>query len=39
MIRIRISHRRGGDQPAGLPEQHTLEEIENQLNGLGITRR
>ncbi len=39
MIRIRISHRRGVDQPAGLPEQHTLEEIENQLHGLGITRR
>lgn len=39
MIRIRISHCRGVDQPAGLPEQHTLEEIENQLHGLGITRR
>ena len=39
MIRIRISHRPGVDQPAGLPEQHTLEEIENQLHGLGITRR
>ncbi len=39
MIRIRISHRRGIDQPAGLAEQHALEEIENQLHGLGITRR
>ena len=39
MIRIRISHRRGVDQPAELPEQHTLEEIENQLHGLGIKRR
>lgn len=39
MIRIRISHWRGLDQPAALPEQHALEEIENQLHGLGITRR
>ncbi len=39
MIRIRISHRRGVDQPAGPPEQHTLEEIENQLRGLGVARR
>jgi hypothetical protein len=38
-IRIRISHWRGVDQPAGLPEQHAFEEIENELHGLGITRR
>lgn len=38
-FRIRISHRRGLDQPAGLAEQHVLEELENQLNGLGIARR
>jgi hypothetical protein len=37
-IRIRISHR-GIDQPVGLPEQHALEELERQLQGLGIRRR
>ena len=39
MIRIRISHRRGLDQPAGLAEEHALEELENQLQGMGVTRR
>ena len=39
MIRIRISHRRGLDQPAGPPEEHALEEVENQLQGVGVTRR
>jgi hypothetical protein len=39
MLRIRISHRRGLDQPAGPPEQQALEEVENQLHGLGIARR
>ncbi len=39
MLRIRISHWRGLDKPSGLPEQHALEEIENQLHGLGIMRR
>ena len=38
-LRIRISHRRGIDQPVGLPEQHALEEVEKQLQGLGIRRR
>ena len=38
VIRIRIS-RRGIPQPAGLPEQHALEELERQLQGLGIRRR
>jgi hypothetical protein len=38
-FRIRISHCRGLDQPAGPKEQHVLEEIENELHGLGITRR
>jgi hypothetical protein len=38
IIRIRISHR-GGDQPVGLPEQHALEEVEKQLQDLGIARR
>jgi len=39
VIRIRISHRRGIDQPVGLPEQHALEELESQLQGVGLGRR
>ena len=39
MIRIRISHRRGLDQPSGPAEEHALEELENQLQGIGVTRR
>jgi hypothetical protein len=39
MFLIRISHCRGLDQPAGLPEQHALEEVENQLHELGVARR
>ncbi len=39
MFRIRISHFRGLDQPAGLPEQRALEEIEKQLKSLGVARR
>ena len=39
MFRIRISHRRGLDQPAGEPEEHALAEVENQLSGRGIRRR
>jgi len=39
MFRIRISHRRGLDQPAGLPEQQALEEVEKQLHELGVARR
>ena len=39
VIRIRISHHRGIDQPAGLPEQHALEELERQLQDLGLRRR
>jgi hypothetical protein len=38
VIRIRISHR-GIDQPLGLPEQHALEELERQLQVLGLRRR
>lgn len=38
MIRIRISHY-GVDQHAGLPEQQALEEVEKQIQGLGIRRR
>ena len=36
MIRIRISHRRGLDQPAGTPEQCALEELERELKSLGL---
>jgi hypothetical protein len=39
MFRIRISHSRGLDQPADLPEQHALEEVEKQLHELGVARR
>ena len=39
VIRIRISHHRGIDQPAGLPEEHALKELERQLQDLGLRRR
>jgi len=39
VVRIRISHRGDVDQPAGLPEQHALEEVEKQLLALGVARR
>ena len=39
MLRIRISHYRGLDQPAGVPEQHALQEVETELRALGVTRR
>ena len=39
VIRSRISDRRGIDQPVGLSEQHALEEVEKQLQDLGIRRR
>ena len=38
-LRIRISHYGGVDQHAGLPEQHALEEVEKQLQSVGIARR
>jgi hypothetical protein len=38
-IRIRVSHWRGLDQPAGEPEYRALEEIEKQLRALGVARR
>ena len=38
VIRIQISHR-GIDQPVGPAEQHALEELERQLQGLGVRRR
>lgn len=38
MLRIRISHSRGLDQPAGPPEQQALEELEKQLHNVGLAR-
>ena len=39
MIRLRISHSRGPDEPAGVTEQRALEEIEQELESLGVRRR
>ena len=39
VVRIRISHFRGVDQPSGLPEQHALKGVEEQLQALGVRRR
>ena len=36
MIRIRITHAGNLAQPVELPEQHVLEEVEDQLRDLGI---
>lgn len=38
MLRIRISHSRGLGQPAGLPEEQALKELEKQLHDLGFMR-
>ena len=38
MLRIRISHHRGLDQPYGLPEEQSLRELEKQLKQQGIAR-
>ena len=38
MVRIRISHRGGIEQPSGPPEEQALRELENQLKQLGISR-
>jgi hypothetical protein len=39
MLRIRISHSRGLDRPAGVSEQYALKEVETQLQGFGLARR
>lgn len=39
VVRIRISPRRGVDQPSGIPERNALREIEEQLQALGVRRR
>jgi hypothetical protein len=36
MIRIRISHSRGPDQPEGPAEEQALEAIRDKLHGLGL---
>jgi hypothetical protein len=36
MLRIRITHQRGLDQPADKPEQQALEEVEKELRRLGV---
>jgi len=39
MLRLRISHRRGLDQPAGPAEDQALKEVEDHLHQLGVVRR
>jgi len=39
LLRIRISHWRGLDQPAGPSELRALEQVHERLQGLGIARR
>ena len=39
MLRVRITHGRGLDQPAGLSEQSALEEIQKELQSLGVGSR
>jgi hypothetical protein len=36
MLRIRITHQRGLDQPADKPERYALEEVERELCRLGV---
>ena len=36
MLRIRLTHQRGLEQPAGKAEQHALEEVEKELHRLGV---
>lgn len=39
MLRIRISHGRGLDQPAGPPEERALKQIQQQLDAIGLKPR
>ncbi len=39
LLRIRISHCRALNEPAGLPEQRALEELEKELKSLSVARR
>ena len=36
MVRIEITHRRGLEQPAGMPEEQALEEVEKELQSMGV---
>jgi len=38
MLRLRITHCRGLEQPAGLPEQRALEEIQEALRNMGVAQ-
>ncbi len=38
-FRLMISHGRGLDQPAGLPEQRAIEEVARELKNMGFARR
>jgi hypothetical protein len=38
MLRIRITHGRGLDQPAGAAEESALKEVQEQLHALGVKR-
>ncbi|MBL8292500.1 MAG: hypothetical protein JNN08_11725 [Bryobacterales bacterium] len=38
-LRLRISHGRGLDKPAGQPEQSALEEVAQELKSMGFARR
>jgi hypothetical protein len=39
LLRVRISHCRGLNEPAGLSEQRALAELEKELKSLGVARR
>lgn len=39
LLRIRITHGRGMDQPLGEPEERALRQVQEQLDGLGLSRR
>ena len=39
MLRIEIRHHRGLEQPAGMPEQLALEDVEKELQHLGVGKR
>ena len=39
VLRIRIEHHSGFDQHSGLSDRRVLEEVEKQLQGLGVRRR
>jgi hypothetical protein len=36
MLRIRVTHGRGLDQPSGVPEERALKEVQQELHELGV---